>query len=203
MVEPGLAAEDCDVRCRNSATHDGTAFTGISEANVLRCAFREHFDGGQRLAFEELEERAAAGGDVADSSATPYFAIAASVSPPPAIENAGDCGDRVGDRLACLPQRVELEHADRAVPDDGAGAARSAVRSIATVCGPMSRIMSSSATSSTALIAGARVGRELLRAHDVDRDRHLARGTRRGSRVPRAPGRPRPATCRCAGLRRA
>ena len=57
-------------------------------------------------------------------SATPNLAMAASVSPPPAIENAVDAA--IASAIAFVPsgERVELEHADRAVPDDGAGLAR-------------------------------------------------------------------------------
>ena len=51
----------------------------------------------------------------------PYLAIAASVSPPPAMLNALRRGDRARDRLGAVGEGVELEHADRAVPDDGAG----------------------------------------------------------------------------------
>jgi hypothetical protein len=43
---------------------------------------------GQGLALEYLEESAAAGGDVADILSMPYFAMAASVSPPPAMLKA-------------------------------------------------------------------------------------------------------------------
>ena len=51
-----------------------------------RCFERRHRR--QRLALDELEEGTAAGGDVGNPSSTPYFSIAASVSPPPASENA-------------------------------------------------------------------------------------------------------------------
>ena len=51
----------------------------------------------------------------------PYLAIAASVSPPPAMLNALERGDRARDRLGAVREGVELEHADRAVPDDRAG----------------------------------------------------------------------------------
>ena len=41
---------------------------------------------GELLAFQELEERAAGGGDVVDRLSTLNLWIAATVSPPPAIE---------------------------------------------------------------------------------------------------------------------
>ena len=55
------------------------------------------------------------------SSSMPYLAIAASVSPPPAMLNAGDAA--IARAMVSVPLRegVELEHADRAVPDDRAG----------------------------------------------------------------------------------
>ena len=94
----------------------------------------------------------------------PYLAIAASVSPPPAMLNALDCGDRARDRLGAVGERVELEHADRAVPDDGAGGLQLRRPACAAVCGPMSRIRSSAATSVAAFTVAGRVGRELLGA---------------------------------------
>jgi hypothetical protein len=51
----------------------------------------------------------------------PYLAMAASVSPPPAIEKAGLLGDGARQGLGAVGEGVELEHAHRAVPDDGAG----------------------------------------------------------------------------------
>ena len=80
-------------------------------------------------------------------SATPNLAIAASVSPPPAIEKAFEAAIASASASRAVGERVELEHADRAVPDDGAGALRAARASAVAVCGPMSRIMSSSCTS--------------------------------------------------------
>ena len=77
-------------------------------------------------------------------SATPNLAIAASVSPPPAIENAFDSAIASRERLGAAGERVELEHADRPVPDDRAGARDDRLQHRATVVGPMSRIMSSS-----------------------------------------------------------
>ena len=55
------------------------------------------------------------------SSSTRYFSIAASVSPPPAMENAGAARDRLGEHARAFAELVELEYADRPVPDDRAG----------------------------------------------------------------------------------
>ena len=87
----------------------------------LRGARLEHRDGRQRLAFEELEERAAAGGDVADPVGDAELGDRRE-----RVAAAGDrecrrCRDRLGDGPRAARERVELEHADRAVPDDGAG----------------------------------------------------------------------------------
>ena len=118
------------------------------------------------------------------SLSMPYLAIAASVSPPPAMLNALELGDRARDRLGAVGERVELEHADRAVPDDRAG--RLQLRGErAAVFGPMSRIRSSAATSVAAFDGRRRVGLELLGDDHVDRDRHLgaARLHRRDHRL--------------------
>ena len=88
-------------------------------------------------------------------SATPNLAIAATVSPPPAIENAGDARDRLGDRARAVPRtrRTRTRRPDRS--RRSFRRSRSSRSKLATVCGPMSRIRSSSATSSIVLIAGA------------------------------------------------
>ena len=54
-------------------------------------------------------------------SSTPYFSIAASVSPPPAIENALESAIARASVFGAVAERVELEHADRPVPDHRAG----------------------------------------------------------------------------------
>ena len=46
------------------------------------------------------------------------------VSPPPAIENARDAAIASASASRAAGESVELEHADRAVPDDRAGLAR-------------------------------------------------------------------------------
>ncbi len=121
----------------------------------------------------------------------PYLAIAASVSPPPAMRERLRGGDRLA-RPRAVPrgERVELEHADRSVPDDGAGRAQELARSARRSRGPMSRIRSSSATSSAGLDRRRRVGRERLAAD------HVAPGSAPPRRAPASsPGSraPRPA----------
>ena len=76
-----------------------------------------------------------------------------SVSPPPAMLKRR-CGNRPRNGLACRGERVELEDADRAVPDDRPR--RLQQRRAARRVGPMSRISSSASTSATAfIVAGA------------------------------------------------
>ena len=100
----------------------------------------------------------------------PNLAIAASVSPPPAIENAGEAAIASRERLGAAGERIELEHADRAVPDDGAGACAMIARSAAAVCGPMSRIMSSAVDVRDRLQRRRRASAANSLAHDdVDR----------------------------------
>ena len=92
--------------------------------------------------------------------ATPNFAIAATVSPPPAIENAGERGDR-----AAAIARVPAANASNSNTPTGpfhtiVPASAMIASSIATDRGPMSRIRSSSATSAIAFDRRCRVGRE-------------------------------------------
>ena len=76
-------------------------------------------------------------------SASPNWAIAAPESPPPMTVYPGDAGDGLGDAARAGGERVELERAHRAVPEDRAGAARSrprtARRSSGRRPGPSSR----------------------------------------------------------------
>ena len=92
----------------------------------LRAAARcfEDLDRRQRLALEEFEEGAAAGRDVADPVGDAVLGDRR--------ERVAAAGDRERAATRRSPrrapgaagERVELEHADRAVPDDGAGLAR-------------------------------------------------------------------------------
>ena len=113
---------------------------------------------GNVLAFEELEEGAAAGRDVADA-----IGDAVARDRRQRIATAGDgesaIGGRLGDRqrdlMRAFRKRIELEHADRAVPDDRAGIAQQC-DSPTCALRPMSRIISSACTSSARLtVAGA------------------------------------------------
>ena len=107
-------------------------------------------------------------------SAIPNLWIAATVSPPPAIENAGDAAMASASALVPRGEGVELEHADRPVPDDRAGLgddhlqrrdrARADVEDHVVRLEVLDR-----------LERRRRRRRELLRADGVDRDRHLAR----------------------------
>src|SRR3546814_13511909 len=73
----------------------------------------------ERLAFEELQERAAAGGDVRD-----VVGDAVLVDRCQGVAATGDgeglrLGDGVCQGFGALAEGVELEHADWAVPDHG------------------------------------------------------------------------------------
>ena len=121
------------------------------------CASLEDLDRRQRLAFEELEERAAAGRDVADSLGDAVLGDRRQ-----RVAAAGDRERRRRRRsraraLACLRANASNSNTPTGpfqtiVP----AACNQRPRAIAAVCGPMSRIRSSSATSAIALIvAGA------------------------------------------------
>ena len=115
-------------------------------------------------------------------SATPNLAIAASVSPPPAIENAFDRA------MASASARVPAANASNSNTPTGPfqtivpaprdrwpqhrDGLRADVEDQVVVCDVVDR-----------LDRGRRVGGERLGAHDVDRERHLAAGIRRGSRA--------------------
>ena len=131
----------------------------------------------------------------------PNLAIAASVSPPPAMrEGVAGC-NRARDRLGALGERVELEHADRAVPDDRAGG----LELVGEHRGRLRADVEDQVVGGHVghgLDGGRRVGVERLRADHVHRDRHLgAAGLHRVDHrlAPRRRGRARPATCRSAG----
>src|SRR5690606_27858208 len=82
------------------------------------------FQGGDRrqcLALEELQEGAAAGRYIGDPPAQAVLFQRCE-----RIAAAGDAeglrgSDRLGDPPGALAEGIQLEHADRTVPDDGAG----------------------------------------------------------------------------------
>jgi hypothetical protein len=78
-------------------------------------------DGRQGLAFEEFQEGAATGGDVAHVVGDVELGDGRQ-----GVAAAGDgegfgVGDGRGHHLGAAGELGQLEHADRAVPDDGAG----------------------------------------------------------------------------------
>jgi hypothetical protein len=84
--------------------------------NCLR-ALLEDFDCGQLPAFEKLEKRRRR--STYDTlSAIPYLAIAASVSPPPAIPRTLSIRRSARNPRGARAELIEFEHADRPVPDD-------------------------------------------------------------------------------------
>ena len=107
-------------------------------------------------------------------SVTPNLWIAAMVSPPPAIENAFDAGDRARDRLGALGELVDLEHADRAVPDDGSRLLEQAgERGRALRADVENHVVRRDAAHVRHGLARAR--RHLARDHDVLGQRHVGR----------------------------
>ncbi len=73
------------------------------------------------LAFDELEECAAAGGDVGDSVLDAVFLDRGQRVAATGQRERLAARDGVGDRARAFAELVELEHADRAVPQHGAG----------------------------------------------------------------------------------
>src|SRR3569832_1885079 len=87
---------------------------------ALRALFQDR-DCGQFFTFQKFQKRAAAGRDVRDLVGDAVFRHGRERV---AAAGDGECralGDGVGERLGALAELVELEYADRAVPDDGAG----------------------------------------------------------------------------------
>ena len=102
----------------------------------------------------------------------PYLAIAASVSPPPAMLNAFDAA--IARAIVSVPaakasnSNTPTGPFQTIVPADFSTSA-----SAAAVSGPMSRIRSSASTAATAFTVAARIGPERLGGDDVGRHRHL------------------------------
>src|SRR5215510_1841799 len=140
--------------------------------SARRTRFQDR-DRRQLLPLEKLEERAAAGGDVRDPVGDPVLrdrrhgVAAARERERPAP------GDGVRDRPRAFAERLVLEHADRPVPDD-----RPRVREEALECaGALPADIEDEIVVGHVLDRlrlGLRGRRHLLRAHDVDRDRHRA-----------------------------
>ena len=80
----------------------------------------------------------------------PNLSMAARVSPPPAMEKAGEAA-MARRSPGAFSELVELEHADRAVPQDGLGVHDDVGQGLGGI-GPMSKIMSPSVTSDTDLM---------------------------------------------------
>ena len=98
--------------------------------------------------------------------------MAARVSPPPAIENAGLDATASASRAVPRRERRVLEGADRAVPDDRARLAEDP-RKVIGALGPMSRIISAAPTSSAGLTDPFASAEELQRGHHVAREHDL------------------------------
>jgi diguanylate cyclase (GGDEF)-like protein len=118
----------------------------LRQAASARRALRENLERRQRLALQHLQEGAAAGGDVAHVLLDAVLGngrqrVAAAGN----AEGVG-FGNGLRNGLGAVLERGELEHAHRAVPDDGAGLHELGGQPFGGL-GPMSRIRSSSATS--------------------------------------------------------
>src|SRR5437660_3985904 len=83
-------------------------------------ALFQHRDGGQRLAFDELEKRSATGRDVRDAF---LDAVLLDGRQRVAAAGEGEClaaRDRLRDGAGALAELLELEHPDGSVPEDRA-----------------------------------------------------------------------------------
>ena len=76
----------------------------------------EDVDGGQLLAFDELEESAAAGGNVGNAVLDAVFLDGGERIAAARQRESLAARDRVGERAGALAELVELEHPDRPVP---------------------------------------------------------------------------------------
>ncbi len=135
-------------RCRRSlalsrAIIGRRAAASVTDRLRRRGAPLQDLEGRQRLALEHLEKGAAAGRDVADvASRCRSVAIAASVSPPPAMLKARLCA--IARAIVSVPSakasnsKTPTGPFQTIVPADFSCSA-----SAAAVCGPMSRIRSS------------------------------------------------------------
>src|SRR5215472_7290378 len=132
----------------------------------------EHGDRRQRLAFHELEEGSAAGRDVGDAVLDPVLFYGG--------EGVAAAGEREGlaarDRLRhgarAFAELLELEYADRAVPDDGARGLDERAAAVGAV-GPDVENHLVGAHLGDRTHVGVRGGGELLADHHVARQRDL------------------------------
>src|SRR3569832_1961471 len=139
---------------------------------ALRALYQDR-DCGQFFTFQKFQKRAAAGRDVRDHVGDAEFRHGRERV---AAAGDGECralGDGVGERLGALAELVELEYADRAVPDDGAGVLLNLgedLRGLGTdvedhvVVGDFTHLLQ---------LGGRRFG-ELFAAHHVARHRDVA-----------------------------
>ena len=171
----GLAsAAGASSSCRRPAA--GGA--GAAVALIERPAVPRGRDAGQRLAGQELERGAAAGRDVADAARRrPAWWAAATVSPPPISVKPGQAASASGHGAGAGVERRLLEDAERAVPEQRPGAARSRRRRRRGVLGPMS-----SARKPAGTCVGARRSRMSRR-----RCRRRRRPRGRSAAAPRCP----------------
>ena len=122
---------------------------------------------GQRLALQELQRRAAAGGDVGELVGEPSSCTSATVSPPPTIVVASSAASASAMPSEPWANARELGDAERAVPDDGLAVFDRLAEAVDGF-GPMSRIRQSGGTSSTDTISESGVGGEAVGDDDVD-----------------------------------
>src|SRR5579859_132501 len=136
----------------------------------VRGAPLEHRDGGQRLAFHELEKRPAPrrhiGNPILDSVL---------LDGRQRIAAAGErerlaAGDRLRDGAGAFAELLELEHADRPVPDDGARRLEQRAEAIGAVGTDIQDHLVGAHFSHRAHV-GVRGGRELLAHHHIGRQR--------------------------------
>src|SRR6202162_2224591 len=106
-------------------------------------------------------------------SSTPYFSIAASVSPPPARQRERLAArDGIGNGLGALAKLIELEYPDRSIPDDGAGGLENGVEQLGSVRPDVENQLVVGHLPDRPHI-GVRRGGDFARDHDIARQRNL------------------------------
>src|SRR5246127_3702389 len=148
----------------------------------------EHSDRRQRLALHELEEGAAAGRDVGDAVLNPVLFYSRERIAAAGERKGFAAGDRLRNGARALAELLELEHAHRPVPDDGARRLDESAATVGTV-GPDVEDHLVGAHLGHRTHVGVRRGGELPPHHHVARQRNLRAARARAGHEPAGGGR--------------
>ena len=171
---------------------------GAGRGRSAACASSRTRDRRELAAFEELEERAAGGRDVGDAVGDAELVDRGDRVAAARDRERGRRGDRLGERLRAAGERRRTRTRRPGRSTRSCPACATSVSSAATVCGPTSRIRSSSVDVLDRLqLRRARRRRTRFATTASIGHRHLAGELRRGSPSPRRRDRARRATCRC------